>query len=139
MRNTAAENGSGMNVHHFLKPVLFGLIVGLVICILSFIVCSFIMISRDIPQSFVSMFAILSASLGGFFAGFVSAKIARSKGLLLGLACGVIISFVILVAGFSVMKQLLGLMLLVKSLMIIAASCLGGVLGGNSRIRRRKS
>ena len=139
MRDTSAENGGSLGFHHYLKPILFGLVIGILVSVLSFVGCAFLMVSRDIPQSLVSMLAVASASLGGFFAGFIAARMAHSKGLLLGLICGLVISAVILIAGLSVMRQLLGITLLIKFLMIIAASCLGGVIGVNCKKRRRKS
>ncbi|MDF2567700.1 MAG: hypothetical protein K0R90_1156 [Oscillospiraceae bacterium] len=127
-----------VKTNRYLKPIAFGLIAGFIVTILSLVVFAFIMAYKDIPQSLISTMAVVAAGLGGFVSGFTSAKLAKNRGLFIGAVTGVIISVVILLSATMVLKESIGILALTKFVVVIVSASIGGIMGVNSRQKRRK-
>ncbi|MBQ8514526.1 MAG: TIGR04086 family membrane protein [Ruminococcus sp.] len=115
-----------------LIAIAAGLLVTL-ICLSGF---SVLMTSLDAPDSLVSCMAAIALCAGSFTAGFISAKHRRRHGLLAGLGCGIIIYFIVFFFGLLLLQSLSGAGTIMKLILIILCSCMGGVCGVNTRIRK---
>ena len=120
----------------WIRPVLIGTVVGAICCLAVLFVFAAIMAGQDIPQMAVTPMAVVAAAIGGFFGGFTSARAAGSRGLLYGAACGALLYLIVMIAGFSVLKDIRGLYALIKLLVMVVCAAVGGVAGVNSHRRR---
>ena len=114
----------------WLRPVFIGTAAGILCCL------AVLLAVRDIPQMAVTPMAVVAAAVGAFFGGFVCARVAGSRGLFYGAACGALMYLLIVIAGFSLLQDIRGWYALIKLVVVIASSALGGVYGVN--MRRRK-
>ena len=79
---------------------------------------------------FIGFFAVLSAAVGGFTAGYVCGKYRRRYGLLGGIACGALMYGALFIAALSA----LGASADIKKLLLLTISgAAGGVTGVNSK------
>lgn len=122
-------------VKRFIRPILIGACIGAVCCLLALLLFAGILAAADIPKSVITPLAVAAAAFGAFIGGIVSARMAREKGLLLGAACGLVLFFLILAAGFAVLKDIRGTYAVIKLLILTACGAVGGVLGVNVRKR----
>jgi len=120
----------------WLRPVLIGATAGVLCCIGVLLLFALLMAVRDIPQPAVTPMAVIAAAVGSFFGGFVSARAAGSRGLVFGAATGALIFLLIVIAGFSFLHDIRGWYALIKLLVVVISSTLGGIYGVN--FRRRK-
>ena len=79
--------------------------------------------------------AIAAAAVGAFLAGMVAAAMAKRRGLLLGIGCGLVLFLLILLAGFARYAGVDGGNAVVKLAVLPLAGGIGGVLGVNMRKR----
>ncbi len=119
----------------FVRPLLVGCGVGAAVGAVVLMALAMAISIKDMPQSLVEPLAVFAIALGGFCGGFFSARIARGKGLLLGICCGTILFCVL--ALFGVGREGLGMAGLIRLIVILLCSGAGGVLGVNIRSRRR--
>lgn len=129
------ESGLGRVV----RPVAISALVGVAVYAAVLLLLSLVLSTRNIPQSMVGPMATFALCVGAFAAGFTCTKILREKGLLWGLACGVVLSFILLVLSIGLDESGLGIPTLFKVVFILLCSMLGGVTGVNTRSRRRSS
>lgn len=129
----------GLGIQQGIKPVLLSVAAGTVACIAALLLFSLIMSSRNIPQGLVSPMATFAISVGGLVGGYVCAKLMRERGLLWGLICGVVLCFVLLLSSLGISDSGFGVSALFKVVFILLCSMLGGVLGVNTRRKRRSS
>lgn len=122
-------------VSKWVRPLLFGLVAGLLGCAGLLVLCAAIMAMQDIPQMAVTPLAVVAAAVGSVIGGFTCARITRSRGLLGGAACGVLLYFLIMIMGFSVLQDIRGWYALIKLLVMVIGGAVGGVLGVNKRRR----
>ena len=120
----------------FVKPVALGLVIGTVTIFASLFVGSLIIKHAGVPQSVIPAIAIISVAAGSFFAGFCASKISHRQGLLTGIICGLLISFIILLAGIAVIGDSIGGLAVSKFAAAVSASAIGGVVGVNTTKRR---
>ncbi|HBT64787.1 MAG TPA: TIGR04086 family membrane protein [Ruminococcaceae bacterium] len=118
------------------RPVFIGTAAGMLCCLAVLLLFALLMAARDIPQSAVTPMAVAAAAMGAFIGGFISARIAGSRGLFYGAACGALMYLLILVAGISLLQSISGWYAVAKLLVIMVSAAIGGVYGVNRRRRR---
>ena len=126
---------SGMHgSKRFIRPVTYGLGIGVLVNFLLLALMAGTMSIRDIPQSFISLLSILSFVVAGFAAGYFGAIFSKERGLLVGLFCGACLFVLLLIAGLAAGKMDgFGVQGFTKLAAILFASALGGILGVNKR------
>ncbi|MDL2247855.1 TIGR04086 family membrane protein, partial [Bacteroides sp. OttesenSCG-928-J23] len=127
-----------INAGDSVKPVLLSVALGVLVCTALLLLLSLVLSTQNVPQSMVSPMAIFAVSAGGFAAGFGCAKMLRNKGLACGAVCGAVLSVVVLLASFSLPENTFGALALLKIAFIMLSAMLGGVMGVNTKSRRRK-
>lgn len=121
------------------RPVVFGAVVGAVVCLLILLGLAALLAVQDLPHGLTTPLAITAAGLGSFAGGFLAARMSGEKGWLVGLMCGVILLLMMLIAGgFSMLKNLPGSYLSVKLPVVLLAAMVGGMIGVGSRGRSRR-
>ena len=81
--------------------------------------------------------AILTVAAGGFAGGYGAARAFRKKGLLIGVAVGVILALILTIAGVIFTQQAPAMQSLSKFAILIASAMIGGILGVNAKQKRR--
>lgn len=127
-----------MNIIDLRRSVISS-IVALVLTFVLFIVCSLLTALSVIPDSAVRTLTLIITAVSAFIAGFLTSRNVYEYGLLNGMATGLIfflalyILSIILTFSFS-----LNILLFKSFLSIIIASGIGGIIGINSRSKRRR-
>jgi len=133
-----AQTAEPSAVSLIVKPVLMSTMIGAVICIGVLLLFSFILSARSVPQSLINPMAVFSISAGALACGFCCAKLIRRAGLAYGALCGAVFSLVVMLASFGISDNGFGLIALFKIVFMMFSAMLGGVLGVNTRSRKRK-
>lgn len=113
------------------RPIVLGVVVGIVFSIVLLSMLSIAMSIQPIPQSFVYPIALMVTAASSFVSGYFCTKISRKKGLLLGFFCGVLLFFIISIFGIMFSNLQLNFAMITKFLVIVLSSMIGGVLGVN--------
>lgn len=120
-----------------LRSVAVGVGIGAAVCVVILLLFSILLSGRTIPQSVIDPMAIFAMSMGAFFSGLVCAKIIHKNGLMCGLFCGGMFSVIILACSFTVPGSELGFGAVIKIMFMLFSAMLGGVLGVNTRMRKK--
>lgn len=79
--------------------------------------------------------AVIAAAIGAFVGGLVCARIAKEKGLLLGLLCGAALYLLILLAGTIWFRDSHSTYIFIKLAILVGCGGVGGVVGVNLKKR----
>lgn len=121
----------------WMRPILIGTIFGMLLCMAVLLVFAMIMAAQDIPQMAVTPLAVIAAAAGSFLGGMISARVAGSRGLMFGAACGALLYTLVMIMGFAMLQDIRGWYAIIKLLIMVACAAMGGVFGVNSRRRKR--
>ena len=122
-------------LQRWLRPVLVGTCVGVLAGTLLLLGMAWLVRSVDVPRAAITPMAITAAGIGAFAAGLTAALAAKKNGLLLGLLCGLVLFFILLLAGVARATGVSGSLAVIKLAVLTLAGALGGVLGVNRRRR----
>ena len=104
-----------------LKYLVIGCIAGLFLCAALLAICAFVFVSIGI------------SALSAMFAGFLSAKLCHSKGLIMGLFSGLILFACVLISAFSTGGNVFTVSTAMRFLLMMIGGAFGGVLAVNKR------
>lgn len=122
-------------VKRILRPLIAGVVVGALCCVLVLVVMAAIMAAKDIPKVAVTPMAVVAAAFGAFIGGMAAAKISKEKGLLYGAGCGLLLFLLVMIAGFAVLRDVRGTLLIVKLAVLVGCGAVGGIVGVNMKRR----
>lgn len=132
------EEEQGMRLVQSMTRVILGGLVGLVVCLLFFMLCSIAISLGLCKESIMYQLAVLGCVIGAFAGGLWAVKRCRSRTLIIGLAVGGVFFLLLLTIGVVVFQNTSpesgGLGLLCGALCGGAAA---GILGGRPRKKRR--
>ncbi|MEG1779177.1 MAG: TIGR04086 family membrane protein [Oscillospiraceae bacterium] len=120
-----------------LEPALWGIAAGLGTIIAVLTVMAVALSVGDIPQILVEPMVIAAVAMGGFSAGFISAKMVNSKGFFWAMLCGAVLFAMIMTVGLAVIHEGFGGIAFIKLFAILLFSAIGGIVGTNSRYSGR--
>ncbi|MEG2295666.1 MAG: TIGR04086 family membrane protein [Oscillospiraceae bacterium] len=124
---------SSIKVKMYLRPIVLGVIAGILLPIILLSMLSIIMSIQPIPQNFIYPITLFVMAVGAFVSGYFCTKITKKEGLFLGFLCGVLLFSVIAIFGIMFSNLEFNFSMLTKFLTIILSSMIGGVLGVNSK------
>lgn len=81
--------------------------------------------------------AVIIAALSGFIGGYVSTRILKRKGLMVGMMTVLVVAFLVFVAGFLLSGNDIQGTNLIKQGILIVGGCAGGIMGVNHRSKRK--
>ncbi|MBQ3133312.1 MAG: TIGR04086 family membrane protein [Clostridia bacterium] len=114
-------------------PVLWGVAVGGVLCILLLLLMAAVMTGIDVPQSAITPLALTAGAAGALVGGAVSGWLGKTRGWLSGLLTGAVLFVIIALAG-SVFSLTTGWShQLLKAAILLIGGMAGGVVGVNLR------
>ena len=118
------------------KPLLVGTIAGTATAVAVILFCALAVSCFSLPTAAMRIMAILTVAAGGFAGGYGAARAFRKKGLLIGVAVGVILAL-ITIAGVLFTQQAPAMQSLTKFAILIVSAMIGGILGVNAKQKRR--
>lgn len=124
-------------VQRLIRPVAVSVLIGAVCCAVILTLMALLLSTRNVPQFAIDPMAIFAIAAGGFASGVCCAKIMRENGLAYGALCGVVLTVVLLLVSLGLKDNGFGIPALLKIAFVMLSSMLGGVLGVNTKRRRK--
>lgn len=121
----------------FLRPVLWGILSSAATCALLLLILSGFLTLRDVPLRFIDPIMVAAISLSCFAGGWLAARMARERGMLMGLACSGALFLLLILCGLPLTGGRFTTLLPVKLFGMLLGGAAGGVLGVNRRVRRK--
>lgn len=117
-----------------IKGVLFGVLTGGMIIAALLCLCAIIFVySNSLPGQYAEYIMLFIDFLGGLFGGYISARIIKARGIIWGGVCGLMLFFIILIAGMSTSDSTLTVSTLFKLLSLLISGIIGGIKGVNRK------
>ena len=88
---------------------------------------------ENIPHDFLPAFIIAMTILSAFVAGFVTAKIAKQRGLLCGSISGLLLFLLFLIAGVAMSQGHSGVDAVMRMILMILSGGIGGLISVNGK------
>lgn len=109
------------------KPLIIGIVVSFIICIVfSFVVSAIMAIFKVFSEFAVVPIAIAALAVGVFFGAWAAARIVRKRGLVCGIIIGIIVFLMLVLVGLMGTNSLLGCVTWIKFAVILIAGAAGG-------------
>ena len=118
-----------------IKASLFGLGIGVVILLVLLTAFSFLMSRQDVPKSAIGPVVIGVLMVAAFTSAFVTARLARNRGLLLGLLSGFLLYLVILFVSVVLFRTGFTFASVFKLVILMLSGAIGGICGVNGKKR----
>ena len=131
------KNLNGSSDNNIYKPIIWGIISGLVSIFVVMILIAFVLTKCDLSESVSLTLATLSIAIGTFLGGFVSAKLFKRRGLFVGLITGLLTFILLVIIALSTTNTGISSLFLIRLVIVAVSSSLGGIFGVNS-INKRK-
>ena len=109
---------------------------GIIVSSLFITILAGILAIGNIPAMLIAPVTVFVIVVGGFFGGFVSARICGEKGLICGAFSGIVFFMILWISGGILGAGGFGMGAVIKSLMIIFSASLGGIIGVNYNKRK---
>lgn len=123
-----------MELNKSIKGIIIGSIAEIVACILLFLLTAFVLTKAGyIPDSFISTVTTVLSTLSCLAGGFVSGRIVRKSGILIGSATGFILFFVQLLISLISGRLSPTVLILIKAAAMILGGAIGGIVGVNKK------
>ena len=118
----------------FIKALIVGSVVSL--CIIVVLLCIMTAVFLGVsmlPYEYLSYIMLIIDAIAVFMGSYVAARINKESGLFIGLLNGGIVFIAILISGFCVSPETLSIVTLLKAVIILVFSSLGGIKGVNTK------
>lgn len=131
-------NNFGSDRKHFLRSLLIGVIISLAVIIALMCLGGLIFtFGSSLPYEILAYLMLAVEAVGVFAGGYVAAILLKSRGLLIGLACGASVFLILLAAGLCADTGSISIMTLIRFLILPLIGMLSGVIGVNKKERIR--
>ena len=118
----------------FIKALIVGSVVSLCIIVVLLCIMSAVLLGVSmLPYEYLSYIMLIFDAIAVFIGSYVAARINKESGLFIGLLNGVIVFIAILISGFCVSPETLSIVTLLKAVIILVFSSLGGIKGVNTK------
>lgn len=119
-------------------PLLFGIVAGFVVSILLLGLLSMALAFKDLPHASVVPLSFIAYGGGALTAGFVAARLFKSKGMVLGALSGLLFFLALYITGATMHELGVGTLALIKLVVSILFGCIGGICAVNIRQKRNR-
>lgn len=120
----------------WVKPLTISTMVGIVTCFVSMLLMAALLLTQDAPHNVVSPLALVVLVVGCFAGGVTAARLAGKNGWLMGLLCGGLLFFVLLLAGGFAPLRSIETHPLIKMAIMLFSAAVGGIVGINLKRKR---
>lgn len=131
------QNNKNKGNTSFYINILIGAAIGIGITFLMLLIIAAIMVLLNIGSNYSSVLSSIAVALGGFIGSYFAARKNGSKGLINGAAVAVVMYIIISVVALFVNQGGLTLMSLIRGVILLLASCIGGITAVNKQQKRK--
>ena len=118
----------------FIKALIVGSVVSLCIIVVLLCIMTAVLLGVSmLPYEYLSYIMLIFDAIAVFMGSYVAARINKESGLFIGLLNGGIVFIAILISGFCVSPETLSIVTLLKAVIILVFSSLGGIKGVNTK------
>lgn len=118
------------------KPLIIGIVVSLITSIAIIAICAIAVTNLSVSDDALLVMTLISMGLGAFIGGIVSAKIYKQKGFLIGALNGIAFFLITTIISIAVNPAAITIISLIKLLIFVLSSMIGGVIGVNINHKR---
>ena len=125
-----------LNKSSFIKAIIVG--VATSVCLIAILMCitaGVLLISSQIPYEYLEYIMLVIDAVAVFLGGYIASRINKSQGLFLGLINGAIVLLAAIIGGFCSSTDTITYITLIKAVVILVFSILGGIKGVNVKDR----
>ncbi len=97
------------------------------------VIMSFFAASADLPDSIISAMSGIALAAGCFACSYTAASRRREGGIAIGIICGIAVFALVLLAGALTVRVFSAGGIILKLIIILTASAIGGISGVNSK------
>lgn len=127
-----------LNRSSFIKAIILGVISSVtLIVILMCITAAMFLFSSLLPYEYLEYIMLVIDAIAVFLGGYIASRINKNQGLYLGLINGAIVLVAIIIGGFCSSTDTISLITLLKAIVILISSALGGIKGVNVKDKIR--
>jgi len=121
-----------------LKSLIIGVVSAVtIIAILMCILCVVFLATPLPPHNYLQYIMLAIDAIAVYFGSYIAARINKSKGLIVGISVGAIILISLIASGFMVQNGTITITTLLKAIIILIFSALGGIKGVNIKEKIR--
>ena len=139
MKSVNANSVGQRPVLAAIRAVVIGTFSGAVMCAVLLALCSLAFVSSEnVPHGFLQPFIITISVLSSFFAGYVTARLLKQRGLIVGMVSGLLLFLLFFLSGLvlsqnhSVTSEAA-----VRFLIMLISGGIGGLLAVSRKSRRK--
>ncbi len=125
-----------MKNNKLIKSLVISVILSIAVTFVMIIISSIILLKININDTVLNVLNLISFSIGSFAGGFTISKFFKEKGLIYGLINGFALFVVSFVISIAINFSAPSLFSLVKLIVILLSSLIGGITGVNTRKKR---
>ena len=125
-----------LNKSSFIKAIIVG--VATSVCLIAILMCitaGVLLISSQIPYEYLEYIMLVIDAVAVFLGGYIASRINKSQGMFLGLINGAIVLLAVIIGGFCSSTDTITYITLIKAVVILVFSILGGIKGVNVKDR----
>lgn len=117
-----------------IKSVIIGSVCGMLFSVILMCICAAVILSTGLLPSDITSFVMLAVNAAGaMFGGFISARVSKFAGLIVGLITGGVIFLVVTLAGFTASNNPVTVLTLIRFAVLLLTASAGGILGVNKK------
>ena len=120
-----------------LKPIVRGIIVGIVVIAILFVLFALVMSFNILPISAATVVSSIAIAAGSFLSGFFSAKKLTKNGLIIGTICGFLLFILFTIIGIAAFGSAPGASTLIRLLIFVTSGAIGGIIGVGNTDKRK--
>ena len=120
------------------KSSFISSLLSIIICFFLLCIFSVIITYTSISEKLIPVFAKASLYFSSFWGGFLSAFRKNSGGLVRGIICGLCLCLIMCIIAIILPDFSLSLMFLVKLLLVVVSSAIGGVISVNISYKKHR-
>jgi len=116
-----------------IKAVGFGVTAGTIVILLFLLLFSLLMVKQDIPLAEINPIVVGVLIIGTFVSAFITSKIIKKKGYLLGMIVASCLYVIVLLFSMVVLGEGFSIASLFKLVMMILSGAIGGIFAANAK------
>ena len=123
--------------NEMLFELLWGLLSGAAAIAVGILACAFVLTKLDLPESAAVSMGTACIAIGAAVAGFVTARIRGSQGMVAGAMTGGVMFLIMVIVSVLVSGTQFTVVTFVRLMLCISLSALGGIVGVNLAAKRK--
>lgn len=121
-----------------IRAIIIGAVAGAAVCAVLLALCALAFVSTEnIPHDFLPAFIIAVSVISSFFAGFITAKISKQRGLIYGSMAGLLLFILFLVSGLAASQSTVSSEAFIRLLVMLLSGAIGGLVAVSRKSRRK--